>query len=272
MHGTGQYRVKPGHPVDWAALDPDEKGPFTHKEQALEATEALTLRLDALQERLYAEHKRSLLIVLQALDTGGKDGTIRHVMRGANPQGCQVTSFKVPTDEERSRDFLWRVHPHVPPRGYIGIFNRSHYEDVIVTRVHKLISDEEAESRFGAINNFERLLSENGTTILKFYLAISRDEQRRRLQARLDDPEKRWKFSCADLTERRYWNRYPKAYAEAISATSTKHAPWYLIPANHKTHRNYLVAKIIVETLETMDPQYPVAPDGVDYRKVKIGN
>jgi PPK2 family polyphosphate:nucleotide phosphotransferase len=223
-----------------------------------------------LQERLYAERKRGLLIVLQAVDAGGKDGAIRHVMKGINPQGCRITSFKVPTPEELAHDFLWRVHQHVPARGFIGVFNRSHYEDVLVTRVHELIADSEVQNRFEEINDFERMLVGNGTTILKFYLAISKDEQRRRLQARLDDPRKHWKFSPSDLAERRFWDRYLKAYAEAISATSTKHAPWFVIPANHEWYRNYLVAKIIVATLKKMDPQYPPPPEGIDFRKVKI--
>jgi len=270
MDETRKYRIRPGHKVDWEAVDPDEKGSFSGKDDLFQATEELIGKIDVLQERLYAEHQRSLLIVLQALDTGGKDGTIRHVMRGVNPQGCQVTSFKVPNEEEKSHDFLWRVHRQVPPKGYIGIFNRSHYEDVTVTRVHKLIPAAEAERRCTAINDFERLLFENGTTILKFFLAISREEQRNRLQARLDDPEKRWKFSASDLTERKYWDRYPKAYGAAISATSTKHAPWYIIPANHKTYRNYLVAKIVLEALEEMNPQYPSGHEGIDYRNLKI--
>jgi PPK2 family polyphosphate:nucleotide phosphotransferase len=265
-----KYRVKPGSRVHSDSVNPDDKGPFDKKDDALEETEHCIQKLDLLQERLYAEGKRGLLIVLQAIDTGGKDGTIRHVMKGINPQGCRVTSFKVPTPKERAHDFLWRVHQHVPAKGFIGVFNRSHYEDVLVTRVHDLISDQEAEKRFQEINDFERILVRNGTTVLKFYLAISKDEQRRRLQARLDDPHKRWKFSQSDLTERRYWDRYPKAYAEAISATSTKHAPWHLIPANHEWYRNYLVAKIIVATLKKMDPQYPPAPEGIDFQKIEI--
>jgi PPK2 family polyphosphate:nucleotide phosphotransferase len=263
-------RVKPGHRANWDDVDPDDKGPFDQKEDALEETEEFIRKLDDLQERLYAERKRSLLIILQGIDAGGKDGTIRHVMKGINPQGCRVTSFKVPTPEEREHDFLWRVHPHVPAKGFIGIFNRSHYEDVLVVRVHRLISDQEAVDRFREINHFERLLVKDSTTVLKFCLVISKDEQRRRLQARLDNPHKRWKFNPSDLKERRYWNRYVEAYADAISATSTKHAPWYLIPGNHEWYRNYLVAKIIAATLKQMDPQYPPAPRGIDFRKVRI--
>ncbi|HXD23713.1 MAG TPA: polyphosphate kinase 2 family protein [Gemmatimonadaceae bacterium] len=252
-----RYRVTPGRPFRRSGADPDDHGGFKNEADAFERTEAHIARLNPLQERLYAEGKRSLLIILQAIDTGGKDGTIRHVMRGINPQGCNVTSFKAPTPEERSHDFLWRIHRAVPAKGMIGIFNRSHYEDVLVTRVHGDISRAEAGDRFREINAFERELVQNGTTILKFYLAISKDEQRRRLQARVDDPQKRWKFSTGDLAERRYWDKYMRVYADACSATSTKHAPWYVIPANHKWYRNYLVAKIVAATLEKMDPQFP---------------
>jgi PPK2 family polyphosphate:nucleotide phosphotransferase len=265
-----KYRITPGQGVHGDHVDPDDKGPFATEADALKETEEIIGKLDTLQERLYAEGKRALLIVLQAIDTGGKDGTIRHVMRGINPQGCRVTSFKEPTPEEKAHDFLWRVHQQVPGKGLIGIFNRSYYEDVLVTRVHDAISSREAKKRFQEINDFERILARNGTTVLKFYLVISRNEQRRRLQARLDDPRKQWKFNPSDLKERRYWNRYARAYAEAISATSTRHAPWYAIPANHKWFRNYLVAKIIAARLEEMNPRYPPAPRGVDFRKVKI--
>jgi PPK2 family polyphosphate:nucleotide phosphotransferase len=260
MQTIKQYRVKPGRRFHWSSVDPDDHGPFGKAEDALADTEACIGSLDPLQERLYAEGKRSLLIILQALDTGGKDGTIRHVMRGINPQGCNVTSFKVPTPDERSHDFLWRVHNQVPAKGLIGIFNRSHYEDVFVTRVHGDISRDDAAKRFKEINDFERMIGQNGTTVIKFFLAISKDEQRRRLQARVDDPQKRWKFSPADVSERRYWDRYPEVCAEAFSATSTKHAPWYVIPANHKWYRNYLVAKIVTGTLKKMNPQFPPSP------------
>jgi PPK2 family polyphosphate:nucleotide phosphotransferase len=253
-----KYRIKHGSRLQWDALDPAEHGDFKSEADALHETEECVRKIDPLQERLFAEGKRSLLIILQALDTGGKDGTIRHVMRGINPQGCQVTSFKAPTPDERAHDYLWRIHKHVPAKGMIGIFNRSHYEDVLITRVHGLISAQEAAERFDEINDFERMLANNGTQLVKFYLAISKDEQKRRLQARVDDPQKRWKFSTNDLAERRYWNRYPRFCSEALSATSTKHAPWYLIPADHKWYRNYLVARIVSATLEKMNPQFPV--------------
>src|SRR5258708_16787805 len=227
MKEIKKYRVKPGS--KWDPPDPDDRGPFSKEEDALEETEAFIRKLDPLQERLYAEGKQSLLIILQAIDSGGKDGTIRHVMKEINPQGCQVTSFKVPTPEERGHDFLWRIHQHVPTKGLIGIFNRSHYEDVLVTRVHHLISSEEAEKRFREINDFERILVNNGTTVLKFYLAISKEEQRRRLQARLDDHHNHWKFSENDLTERGLWDRYIKVYRKALTASSMQQAPWYVI-------------------------------------------
>jgi PPK2 family polyphosphate:nucleotide phosphotransferase len=270
MKEIKRYRVKPGRVWRWGDVEPGEQGSFKHLDEAAAETEETSVQLDSWQERLYAEHRQSLLVVLQAMDTGGKDGTIRHVMRGINPQGCRVTSFKVPTPEERDHDFLWRIHHQVPGKGLIQIFNRSHYEDVLVTRVHDLISDSEAERRCREINDFERLLVKNGTTVVKFFLAISKGEQRRRLQARLDDPDKRWKFSAADLAERRHWDRYRDVYAEAISATSTRHAPWYVIPANHKWYRNYLVAKILVATLKEMNPKFPPAAPDIDFRKIKL--
>ena len=254
-----RYQVTPGHRLRWSAVNPDDHGDFANETDALDETEACVRKIDPLQERLYAEGQRSLLIILQGMDTSGKDGTIRHVMRGVNPQGCQVTSFKAPTPDERSHDFLWRIHQHVPQKGLIGIFNRSHYEDVLITRVHGDISTKESARRFREINDFERMLVHNGTTVVKCFLAISKSEQRRRLQARVDDPQKRWKFNPADLTERRLWDHYAKAYAEALSATSTKHAPWYVIPANHKWYRNYLVAKIVTAALKEMNPKIPPA-------------
>jgi PPK2 family polyphosphate:nucleotide phosphotransferase len=270
MNDLKAYLVKPGHRVKWSDVDPNDKGHFRKKEDALDETQAFSEELDCYQERLYAERTRSLLIILQAIDTGGKDGTIRHVMTGVNPQGCVVTSFKEPSREELSHDFLWRIHSHVPEKGYIGIFNRSHYEDVLITRVHDTISDKEAKKRYKEINDFEKFLTASGTTILKFYLAISKDEQRKRLQARADDPDKNWKFSVTDLRERKSWDKYQKAYAESISATSTPNAPWYLIPANHKWYRNYLVAKVIAKTLRKMNPKTPAGPSGVNFKKLKI--
>jgi len=264
-----KIRVLPGH-LHWKHFDPEDTSPFKDKTEAKPETEKLLSHLDDLQYRLYAEGKRSLLIILQGMDTAGKDGTIRHVVSGVSPQGCRVTPFKAPTPEERAHDFLWRIHKAVPPAGTIGIFNRSHYEDVLVTRVHGQVSDEEAARRFDRINDFEKLLSKNGTTLLKFYLGISKGEQRKRLEDRLHDPQKRWKLSLSDIAERKFWHPYQKCYEEAIRATSTKHAPWYLIPANHKWYRNFLVAHIIVKTLKEMNPHYPPAAKAIEGRKIRI--
>jgi PPK2 family polyphosphate:nucleotide phosphotransferase len=257
-----KFRILPGH-FHWHRFDPADTRPFKDKAEAEPETQKLLQHLDDLQYRLYAEGQRALLIILQGMDTAGKDGTIRRVMSCVSPQGCRVTSFKVPSPEEKAHDFLWRIHAACPPHGYLGIFNRSHYEDVLVTRVHGQVSDKEAERRFRRINDFEKLLVKSGTTILKFYLGISKEEQKKRLEKRLQDPQKRWKLSPADIAERRYWHRYQKCYAEAIRATSTKQAPWYFIPADHKWYRNYLVAHLIVKTLKTMDPQYPRAPKSI---------
>jgi PPK2 family polyphosphate:nucleotide phosphotransferase len=214
-------------------------------------------RLRDLQAVLWAEGKHALLIILQAMDAGGKDGTIKHVMRGVNPQGCQVTGFKVPTQEELDHDFLWRVHKAVPRRGYIGIFNRSHYEDVLVVRVDELVPEAVWRQRYEQINHFEKLLADTGTTILKFYLHISKQEQRERFEARLDDPHKNWKFSMGDLEKRAQWDDYMEAYNEALSRCSTPWAPWYVVPADHKWYRNAVISRILVETLEGLDMRYP---------------
>jgi PPK2 family polyphosphate:nucleotide phosphotransferase len=231
---------------------------------------ALVARLDGLQERLYANGHRALLIVLQGMDTSGKDGTIKHVMSGVNPQGCRVVAFKAPSKEELSRDFLWRVHREVPPKGFIGIFNRSHYEDVLITRVHGWISDKVAKRRFNQIKEFEDLLYESGTAILKFFLHISKDEQKERLEARVRDPEKRWKWSSGDLEERQLWEDYMQAFEQVMSATSTECAPWYVVPANRKWYRNLVVADRVVAALEEMKLKTPPEPEGVDFRKLKI--
>jgi PPK2 family polyphosphate:nucleotide phosphotransferase len=217
----------------------------------------LNHRLEELQELLHAEHKHKVLIVLQAMDTGGKDGTIRHVFEGVNPQGVRVASFKKPTPEELGHDFLWRVHKQVPGRGEIVIYNRSHYEDVLVVRVHDLAPKGVWSKRYDHINDFERMLVDEGTTILKFFLHIDLDEQKERLQARLDEPNKRWKFNPADLEERKLWPKYVKAYEDAISKTSTDWAPWYVVPANRKWYRNLVVGTVIIEALEDLNMRYP---------------
>jgi len=248
--------------------DARNTGDYKTEEAAAERTERLRHALDALQERLYAEGTRAVLIVLQAMDTGGKDGTIRHVMSGVNPQGCIVTSFKTPTPMEKAHDFLWRVHAACPPHGYIGIMNRSHYEDVLITRVRGWITDKEAKQRLQQIRDFEEMLTGNGTRILKFFLHISKDEQKERLLARLDNPDKRWKFREQDLEDRARWKAYRKAYEDAISATSTKDAPWFVVPANHKWYRNLVVADRLVQALEEMDP-HPPNIDGLDLKRLR---
>jgi PPK2 family polyphosphate:nucleotide phosphotransferase len=210
-----------------------------------------------LQFRLYAENKQALLIVLQAMDAGGKDGTIRHVMGGLNPQGCRVSSFKKPVGEEAQHHFLWRVHKAVPAKGEIAIFNRSHYEDVLVVRVHDLVPEDVWSKRYDQINDFEKMLSENNVTIVKFFLHISKEEQKERFQQRIDDPTRHWKISLADFEERKYWDDYQQAFEQVLRKCSTKHAPWYVIPSDKKWFRNLAVAEVITETLETMNPRYP---------------
>jgi PPK2 family polyphosphate:nucleotide phosphotransferase len=228
-----------------------------------EKTKALLERLTELQERLYAESTRSLLVVLQGRDTCGKDGTIRRVFDAMNPQGCVVTSFKKPSELELSHDYLWRVHHAIPARGTIGIFNRSHYEDVLVVRVRGLVPRAVWSKRYGQINDFERMLTENGVTILKFFLHISREEQKERLQARLEDSSKQWKFKEGDLDERARWAAYTSAYRDALRRCSTKWAPWYIVPADKKKVRDYLVAQVVVDTLRRMAPRYPPADQKV---------
>lgn len=259
-----RYRVDAGRTVSLKERSADDTGNYARAEDVAERTEQLKQTLDALQERLYAEGSRALLVVLQGIDTAGKDGTIRHVMSGLNPQGCMVASFKAPVPVEQGHDFLWRVHASCPPHGYIGIFNRSHYEDVIVTRVHGQLSDKAAERRFRQIQEFEELLTHSGTSVLKFFLHISKQEQQARLLARIDDPAKRWKISPQDLKERAQWRDYRQAFEEALAATSTAAAPWYVVPANHKWYRNLVVADRLVHALEAMNPR-PRTPAGVDW-------
>jgi len=269
-----RYFARPGSQFKLKDVSPDETGGFDDtpegEEEARKKTKRYVEKLDDLQERLYAGANRSLLIVLQGTDTSGKDGVIEKVMSGINPQGCRVSSFKTPTHQEAAHDFLWRVHREAPPKGFIGIFNRSHYEDIIVPRVHGALSDGVLEERFGHINDFERLLDENGTVVLKFFLHISKDEQRKRLQARADDPKKQWKFNVTDLNERKYWKDYQTAFQDMIRKTSTKRAIWTVVPANRKWFRNYLVAKIVVKTLEDMKLRYPPGPPGIDFKKLRI--
>jgi PPK2 family polyphosphate:nucleotide phosphotransferase len=260
-----RYLVKPGDKVDLKKCDPNDKSYFEgDKEESKRELLKINARLEELQEMLYAENKHKILIVLQALDSGGKDGTIRHVFDGVNPQGVKVASFKVPTKEELAHDYLWRVHKHTPGIGEIVIFNRSHYEDVLVVRVHDLVPNSVWERRFKHIRDFERLLADEGTTILKFFLHIDSDEQKERFQSRLDTPHKRWKFRLGDLEERRLWNHYMTAYEEAISQTSTDWAPWHIIPANRKWYRNVVISRIIVDTLESLKMSYPEPEEDLD--------
>jgi PPK2 family polyphosphate:nucleotide phosphotransferase len=253
-------RVEPGTRVRLDRIDPAE----THghdKESAAGQLDDGRARLGDLQDRLWAERRHAVLIILQGIDAAGKDGTIRHVMGAFNPQGCSVTAFGVPNDVELAHDYLWRIHRRTPARGEIAIFNRSHYEDVLVVRVRDLVPREMWSERYDQINAFERHLTANGTTVVKFFLWIDRDEQRERLQARYDDPAKRWKFSMADLDERRRWDAYVAAFEEALSRCSTDEAPWHVIPANRKWFRNLAVAEILGDVLADLDPQYPPIPD-----------
>jgi PPK2 family polyphosphate:nucleotide phosphotransferase len=251
-----RLRVRPGQAVDLDVTDAAQTF-GRRKESADEELAAGLERLSGLQDRIWAEQKHAVLVVLQGIDASGKDGTIRHVMGAFNPQGCRVTSFKVPTESELAHDYLWRVHQHTPGRGEIAIFNRSHYEDVLVVRVKELVPESTWRQRFAQINGFERMLAEEGTTLVKFFLHIDRDEQRERFQARLDDPTKRWKFRTADLEERLRWDDYIAAFEEALSRCSTEAAPWFVVPANKKWFRNLAVAEILAEILEGLDPRYP---------------
>lgn len=264
-----RYQVEPGSLINLDEWDPDDKSVFDiDKDDSDERLETLNGELEALQEVLYAEHKHKVLVLLQAMDTGGKDGTIRHVFEGVNPQGVRVASFKVPTQEELDHDYLWRAHKVVPGKGEMAIFNRSYYEDVLVVRVHELVPEEIWSRRYVQINDFERILAEEGTTILKFYLHISKDEQKQRLQDRLDEADKNWKFNPADLKERKRWPDYVQAYNDTLSKTSTAWAPWYIVPANHKWYRNLVVASVLVETLKGLDMHYPQPSEDLD--KIKI--
>jgi PPK2 family polyphosphate:nucleotide phosphotransferase len=269
MAKSNPYLVEPNSKIKLSDYDPDDTGGFKSKARAEAILEKHRKKLFKMQELMYAEAKRSLLVVLQGLDAAGKDGTIRHIFTGVNPQGCQVTSFKKPTEEELRHDFLWRVHRAAPARGMIGIFNRSHYEDVLVVRVHGNLSKNELTERFNAINDFEDLLVENGTTILKFFLQISKDEQRDRLQARLDHPQKYWKVNPEDLKERQYWDKYVEAFEDVFRQCSTKHAPWFIIPSNTKWYRNVAISQIIIEALDGLKMKYPKSQFDVSKMKVK---
>ncbi len=263
-----RYRVKPDTNVHLKDYDPDETGAWDgSKEEAEEKLAKLQARLDELQAALYAEHKHPVLVVIQAPDTAGKDGTIRVVFDGVNPQGVRIANFKAPTPIELEHDYLWRVHAQTPGKGQIVVFNRSHYEDVLVVRVHGLVPEDVWKKRYEHINNFERMLADEGTTIVKYYLHITPEEQEERLLERLEEPAKRWKFNAGDLEERKLWSQYQKAYEDMLSKTSTRWAPWYVIPANRNWYRNLLVSSILVKTLEDLDPKYPEFKGDVEEMK-----
>jgi len=264
------YHVKPGTEVDLDDHDPDDQSAYDgDKGDAVEELESLVERIAELQHVMWAENKHKLLVVIQAMDTGGKDSTIRSIFSGVNPQGVRVANFKAPTDKELEHDYLWRVHAETPESGGIVVFNRSHYEDVLIVRVLGLVPEERWQRRYQHIIDFERLLTDEGTTIIKFYLHISKEEQAERLQDRLDEPEKMWKFNISDLAQRARWNDYMEAFEAALSQTSTAGAPWYVIPANRKWYRNVVIGRIIVNTLEALDMKFPEPEEGLDEVEIR---
>ncbi len=268
MNLTRKLVVSPGSKFKLASRDPDAAPGIRNKAEAAGLLEKNLARIDELQFNLFAENRRSLLIVLQAMDAGGKDGTIRSLASGFNPQGCHVTSFKVPSIEEADHDFLWRIWREVPGKGEVGIFNRSHYEDVLVVRVHNLVPEEVWSGRYEQINTFEQYLVDSGTTVLKFFLHISKDEQKERFIERIEDPRKGWKFSPRDLEERALWDDYQTAYEQALRRCSTEAAPWFVIPANRNWYRNAAVSQIVVEAMERMNPRVPKTV--IDRKQFKI--
>lgn len=264
-----KYLVKPDKKIRLSDWDTRETSLWKkNKEDAKTELVKINAEIEKLQELLFAERKHKLLIVLQAMDTGGKDGVIRSVFDGVNPSGVRVASFKVPTQIEIDHDYLWRIHQQTPAKGEIVIFNRSHYEDVLVVRVHNLVEKEIWSARYDQINAFEKILYEEGTTIIKFFLHISKDEQKERLQERIDVPEKRWKFSSGDLKERLLWDDYQKAYEDVLQKTSTSYAPWYLIPSDRNWYRDYLIGTILLEKLKSLHMKYPAPEEGIE--KIKV--
>ena len=257
MDIASHFRIKPGRSVSLGRFDTGATPGVKDKSAALECVTRNIERMAELQYTLYAENRRSVLIVLQAMDAAGKDGVVRHVLAGLNPQGCRVTPFKVPVGEEAAHDFLWRIHKQVPARGEIGVFNRSHYEDVLVVRVHNLAPEPIWKARYEHINAFEKMLAESGTTICKFFLHVGRKVQLKRLEERLDDPTRNWKVTESDFVERGYWKDYVKAYDDVLARCSTPWAPWYVIPADHKWYRNYAISEVLRQTLESMDLRLP---------------
>ena len=264
MNYSQGFCVEPGSKVDLGKIDAGFKDVHESHQHALPEIEAFSQKLHDLQYLMYAEGRRSLLICLQGRDAAGKDGTINHVLGAMNPQGCTVTGFKVPSKEEAAHDFMWRYHKATPGKGQVAIFNRSHYEDVLVVRVHDLVAKKIWSKRYEHINNFEKLLHDNGTHILKFYLHIDREEQLRRFKQRIDDPARHWKISEGDYAERPFWDAYTAAFEDLLGKCSTAHAPWFVIPSNHKWFRNLAISKIVVETLEKLGMQFPAPTVSID--------
>ena len=269
MNYFKQFRVEPGSKVDLGKIDAGFKDKHVSHEQALPEIEAHAQKMHDLQYLLYAEGKRSLLICLQGRDAAGKDGTINHVLGAMNPQGCPVTGFKVPSKEEAAHDFLWRYHKATPAKGQVAIFNRSHYEDVLVVRVHNLVPRTVWSKRYQQINDFEKMLHDNGTHILKFYLHIDPEEQLERFKMRIDDPARHWKISDGDYAERPFWDDYTKAFEDALGKCSTDHAPWFVIPSNHKWFRNLAISRIISEYMESLNMKFPAPTVDIDEVKKK---
>ncbi len=281
---TNDFLIKAGSKIELGNFKTSVSGGLKSKSDAKDILKKNIKKMSELQDKLYAQDKYSLLLIFQAMDAAGKDGMIKHVMSGLNPQGTQVHSFKQPSSEELDHDYLWRINKALPERGRIGIFNRSYYEEVLIVRVHDLVKSQKIpakfvngkiwETRYQQINNFEKYLFENGTVILKFFLHISKDEQKERFLARIDNPSKNWKFSSADIKEREFWDNYQKSYAEAISATSTKHAPWYVVPSDKKWFSRIIVSDVIVAEMEKLNLQYPKLSDdqmkGLKSAKVKL--
>lgn len=258
------HRLKPGKSIQ--IEDASTKGKHFHdnREEAEIEFRKLRAELIQLQPALYAESRQKLLIVLQAMDAGGKDGATRHMLKGVNPQGVRVTSFKKPSEEELNHDFLWRIYKALPPRGTIGVFNRSHYEDVLVVRVDNIVAEKVWRARYDAINHFEQHLTNSGTKVLKFFLHISKKEQKERFEDRLRQPDKHWKFERADLEKRKQWDQYQEAFQDMLNHCTTQHAPWHLIPADQKWYRNLAIMRVVVSTLKSMNPQYPLSDDLTD--------
>ncbi len=269
MNYLDRFRVKPGSKVELSKVDANFADQHESHKHALPEIERYVKKMSDLQYLMYAEGKRSLLICLQGRDAAGKDGTINHVLSGMNPQGCMVSGFKVPSREEAAHDFLWRYHKATPGKGQVAIFNRSHYEEVLVTRVHKLVSKKIWSGRYEYINDFEKMLYENGIHILKFYLHIDPEEQLKRFKQRIEDPTRHWKISEGDYAERLYWDAYTEAFEDALSKCSSKHAPWFIIPSNHKWFRNLAISRIVSETLESLNMKFPEPTVDIDEIKKK---